>query len=67
MPLIGIKNEMLNHDIQIIPYKGLPIKSNWSLIWTEDKRQLPVFAAYLAHLKENKSQIAYSEFSWYEQ
>ena len=28
MPLIGIKNELNNGDLQIIPVKGLPIQSN---------------------------------------
>jgi DNA-binding transcriptional LysR family regulator len=27
MPLIGIKNELLNKELQIIPFKGLPIKT----------------------------------------
>jgi DNA-binding transcriptional LysR family regulator len=33
MPLIGIKNELSNGDLQIIPVRGFPIKSNWNLIW----------------------------------
>ena len=28
MPLIGIKNELLNGDLQIVPLKGLPIKNH---------------------------------------
>jgi len=32
MPLIGIKNELQNKELQIIPAKGLPIKTTWSLI-----------------------------------
>jgi DNA-binding transcriptional LysR family regulator len=31
MPLI--ENELLNKELQIIPFKGLPIKTTWSLIW----------------------------------
>lgn len=33
MPLIGIKNAIYNHDLQIIPLPGLPIVTNWHLIW----------------------------------
>ena len=33
MPLIGIRNELFNNELQIIPTKGLPIKTTWSLIW----------------------------------
>jgi DNA-binding transcriptional LysR family regulator len=28
MPLIGVKNELNNGSLQIVPVKGLPIKSN---------------------------------------
>jgi len=32
MPLIGIKNELSNNELRIIPMKGLPITTNRSLI-----------------------------------
>lgn len=32
MPFIGIKNEVKNKDLQIIPVKGLPIRTTWHLI-----------------------------------
>jgi len=28
MPLIGIKNELKNGDLHLIPFKGLPLTSN---------------------------------------
>lgn len=31
MPLIGIKNELKSNELEIIPYKGLPIVSHWNL------------------------------------
>jgi DNA-binding transcriptional LysR family regulator len=33
MPLIGIRNELQQQELQIIPVKGLPITTSWSLIW----------------------------------
>ena len=66
MPLIGIKNELHNNELQIIPVKGLPIKTNWSLIWLKGKKHSPVSAAFLSHLKKVKAQIAQDKFSWYE-
>jgi DNA-binding transcriptional LysR family regulator len=36
MPL-GVKNELNNGSLQIVPVKGLPIKSNWNLIWLKEK------------------------------
>jgi DNA-binding transcriptional LysR family regulator len=66
MPLIGIKYELQNNKLQIIPVKGLPIKSNWSLIWLKDKRPSPVAKAFLAYIKKDKSRIVEDKFSWNE-
>ena len=67
MPLIGIKNELRDQELQIIPIKGMPIKTTWSLIWLKGKKHSPVSAAYLEYLKKSKSQIVKDTFSWYEQ
>ena len=40
MPLIGIKNELSNQDLEIIPLKGLPIITHWNLIWLKEKKFL---------------------------
>ena len=37
MPLIGLRNELLKKEIQIIPVKGLPIITNWAL-YTKGKK-----------------------------
>jgi len=66
MPLIGIQKEIQNKDLQIIPIKGLPIMTNWSLIWLKGKNHSPAALAYLAYLKEEKDQIINTHFSWYE-
>jgi len=67
MPLIGIKNELHNNELQIIPIKGLPIKTTWSLIWLKGKKHSPVAKSLLEYLKKEKSQIVRDKFSWYEQ
>lgn len=66
MPLIGIKNELHNNELQIIPIKGLPIITTWSLIWLKGKKHAPVAAAFLEHLEKEKSQIVHEKFNWYE-
>jgi DNA-binding transcriptional LysR family regulator len=58
MPLIGIKNQIQTKELQIIPVKGLPIKTTWSLIWLKNKKHSPVAAAFLEHLKKEKNNIA---------
>jgi DNA-binding transcriptional LysR family regulator len=66
MPLIGIKNELHNNELQIIPINGLPIITNWSLIWLKEKKHSPVSIAFLDYLKIQKTQIVEDQFSWYE-
>lgn len=67
MPLIGIKNELHNDELAIIPVKGLPIKTTWRLIWLKGKQHAPVAKSFLAYLKKEKGQIVQEKFSWYEQ
>lgn len=67
MPLIGIKNELHNKELQIIPIKGLPIKTTWSLIWLKGKKHSPVSKSFLDYLKKEKTHIVHEKFSWYEQ
>ncbi len=41
LPLIGIKNELSNKELHIIPARGLPIVTNWRLIWLKSKKLSP--------------------------
>lgn len=65
MPLIGIKNELKNGDLQIIPYKGLPIVTNWNLVWQKSKKLSPTALAYLDFIKLEKNRIISDSFAWY--
>jgi DNA-binding transcriptional LysR family regulator len=67
MPLIGIKNELHDGDLQIVPIKGLPIKTVWSLIWLKGKNHSPVVSSFLNYMKKEKSTIVKNRFDWYEQ
>jgi DNA-binding transcriptional LysR family regulator len=66
MPLIGIKNELHTNQLHILPIKGLPITTTWSLIWLKGKKHSPVSKSYLEHLSKEKSNIVSDKFSWYE-
>jgi DNA-binding transcriptional LysR family regulator len=66
MPFIGIRKEILSNELQIIPVKGLPIKTNWNLIWLKGKKLSPTAASFLSYLKTNKEQIVADTFSWHE-
>lgn len=67
MPLIGIRNELYNQELKIIPIKGLPIKTMWSLIWMRGKKHSPVSELYLQYLQKAKAEIIEERFSWCEQ
>ncbi len=66
MPLIGIKNELQNGDLQIIPVKNFPIKSNWYLIWLKNKKFSPVAQSFISYIKKNKVNIITERFDWFE-
>jgi len=66
VPIIGIKNEIQNGTLQIIPSKNLPIVNNWRLIWLKNKKLSPIAQAYLLYLKTEKNTILEEHFSWYE-
>lgn len=66
MPLIGIRREILSKELQIIPMKGLPIKTNWFLIWPKGKNHSPAATAFLEYVKNEKNTIIQEYFSWYE-
>ncbi len=67
MPLIGIKNELKNGDLQIIPFKGLPITTNWNLVWQKSKNLSPTANAYLEFIRNEKQRIIEENFNWYNQ
>lgn len=62
MPIIGIRKEILSNELQIIPTKGLPIETTWSLIWLKGKNHSPVAAAFLDYLSKEKEQIIQENF-----
>jgi DNA-binding transcriptional LysR family regulator len=66
MPLIGIKNELGNGDLEIIPFKGLPIITHWNLVWLKSKKLSPVAEAYLKFVIEEKERIIKENFDWFE-
>jgi DNA-binding transcriptional LysR family regulator len=65
MPIIGIKNDLKNGELQIIPFKGLPIVTNWNLVWQKSKNLSPTAIAYLDFLKAEKNHVIKENFDWY--
>lgn len=65
MPLIGIGPELQGGDLRIIPLKGLPIVSNWNLIWLTGKKLSPVAQAFAEFVRSERNEIIARSFSWY--
>ncbi|MEN9332990.1 MAG: HTH-type transcriptional activator CmpR [Bacteroidota bacterium] len=67
MPLIGLKNEILNQQLEIIKIPGLPIKTTWQLVWLAEKKNSHLAQSYLTYLRKNKESILSEHFQWYGQ
>lgn len=63
MPIIGIKNEIQNGSLVIIPHQGLPITTQWKLVWNLNKKHSPVSEAFLQFVAQNKELISKKYFS----
>lgn len=64
MPLIGIRNELKNGEIQIIPTKGLPVKTSWNLIWLKSKKMSPAAEALIEFINLQKENVININFDW---
>jgi DNA-binding transcriptional LysR family regulator len=62
MPLIGIKNELQTGQLRIIPVEGLPMITDWNLVWLQDKKLSPAAGAFVEHLRLEKDRIISREF-----
>ena len=65
MPLIGIKNELRNNDLQIIEVAGLPIRTTWNLVWLKAKNLSPAANAFLEYVALEKEEIIAQHFDWF--
>jgi DNA-binding transcriptional LysR family regulator len=65
MPLIGLKNEILDGQLEIIKTPGLPIKTTWQLVWLAEKKNSHLAQSYLEYLKSNKEKLLKQHFEWY--
>lgn len=62
MPLIGIRHELARKALEIIPIKGLPIKTKWYLVWLKNKNFSPSAEAYLSYIKANSDALIEKNF-----
>lgn len=67
MPIIGIKSELKEKTLQIIPVKGLPISTTWNLIWLKGKKFSPVAESFVKYINQEKNNIVQEHFKWSEE
>ncbi|WP_291777705.1 LysR family transcriptional regulator [Cecembia sp.] len=65
MPLIGIRNEIQDGDLKIVPVEDFPIVTTWNLIYMKNKRFSPVAEAFLKYLNQEKENIIKNHFNWF--
>jgi len=58
MPLIGIHQEVEAGKLSIIHQDGLPIRTEWQLVWLRKKELTPVMKAYLEFLATEREKIS---------
>ena len=63
MPVIGIISELESGKLKIIETKGLPIVTNWRLVWLKEKQMSPIALHYIEFLKKEKINIFNNSFS----
>jgi DNA-binding transcriptional LysR family regulator len=63
MPLIGLRNEISSGELMIIPFNGLPLETEWQLIWLSDKKHSYVSQAFIEHVIDNKNSVIDTYFS----
>ncbi len=62
MPLIGSHTEIKAKTLKIIPFKGLPIETDWRLVWLAKREQPPVVNAFLEYIMMHKEDIYNTHF-----
>lgn len=65
LPLIGTRSQLEGGSLQIIHRKGLPLSTDWRIVWLKNKKLSPVAKAFLAFVRANKETILSKHFDWY--
>lgn len=64
MPLIGLRSALTHEEIRIFPMKGLPIVTQWNLIYSKGKKLTPAQQALIDFIEEEKQSLQKEHFDW---
>ena len=62
MPLIGIRSELLLNNMRTLAMKGLPIITQWNLVYGAGKQLSPASRALVGYINEHKHRISVAHF-----
>ena len=62
MPLIGIRSTLKMENLKIIPIDGLPITTEWNLVYGKGKNLSPAAKALVKYIELNKAAIIEEHF-----
>lgn len=63
MPLIGLRNELAMGSLKIFPLKGLPIITNWKLIYDKRKQLSPAAETLISYINQHKEEVLIRDFN----
>jgi len=63
MPKIGIGSELKLKNLTTVPIKGLPITTQWNLVYGNGKKLSPAGLALIEYIASNKAKIIEEQFS----
>ena len=64
VPLIGLRNALSYETVQIYDLAGLPISTQWNLVYLKGKELTPAQAALISFIEERKNIIVQKHFDW---
>ena len=64
VPLIGLRTALKNENMRVYPLKGLPLITQWNLIYSQGKSLTPAQQALIDFIEENKNQLVEEHFEW---
>lgn len=64
LPLVGMKDQISEGSLKIVPVDDLPRITTWKLVWLKNKTLSPAARAFVAYLLEEKSNLKEKYFDW---
>jgi DNA-binding transcriptional LysR family regulator len=64
IPVIGMRMAFQNENIQVFPLEGLPITTQWRLIYAKSKNLTPAQRELVRHIQTRLSQTIEDHFAW---